>query len=216
MTSRVIEVTNHRDFRRLRRHSVDGSRQMVGVCRWLLGPAVVHPIHVQRLQPVGQVGTPDTNIERSAAEDILIERTWSEVERVASNSLLGALEFCGVVVKPSTLTGSSQSSIAAASIAALPNSSTAYENSTPGASTNRNASTRMPLVCWEAQITLYHTRPDPWGEAAPSGLQALDTPARVGSAVEINRDLQRSEVFRSQDDVLTAGETWKKAMIEKS
>ena len=31
----------------------------------------------------------------------------------------------------------------------------------------------------------------------------------------INGDLQRSEVFRSQDDVLTAGETWKQAMIEK-
>jgi hypothetical protein len=28
-------------------------------------------------------------------------------------------------------------------------------------------------------------------------------------------DLQRSEVFRSQDDVLTAGETWKAAMVEK-
>jgi len=33
--------------------------------------------------------------------------------------------------------------------------------------------------------------------------------------LEINGDLQRSEVFRSQDDVLTAGETWKAAMIEK-
>ena len=33
--------------------------------------------------------------------------------------------------------------------------------------------------------------------------------------LEINDDLQRSEVFRSQDDVLTAGETWKAAMIEK-
>jgi hypothetical protein len=32
---------------------------------------------------------------------------------------------------------------------------------------------------------------------------------------EINRDLQQSEVFRSQDEVLTAGETWKAAMIEK-
>lgn len=30
-----------------------------------------------------------------------------------------------------------------------------------------------------------------------------------------NGDLQRSEVFRSQDDVLTAGETWKQTMIEK-
>ena len=33
--------------------------------------------------------------------------------------------------------------------------------------------------------------------------------------LEINGDLQRSEVFRSQDDVLTAGETWKAAMTEK-
>jgi hypothetical protein len=33
--------------------------------------------------------------------------------------------------------------------------------------------------------------------------------------LEINGDLQRSEVCRSQDAVLTAGETWKKAMIEK-
>ena len=33
--------------------------------------------------------------------------------------------------------------------------------------------------------------------------------------LEINGDLQRSEVVRSQDDVLTAGETWKAAMIEK-
>ena len=33
--------------------------------------------------------------------------------------------------------------------------------------------------------------------------------------LEINGDLQRSEVFRSQDDVLTAGETWKAAMLEK-
>ena len=32
--------------------------------------------------------------------------------------------------------------------------------------------------------------------------------------VEINGDLQRSEVFRSHD-VLTAGETWSAAMIEK-
>ena len=40
---------------------------------------------------------------------------------------------------------------------------------------------------------------------------------RLGLEVrlEINGDLQRSEVFRSQDDVLTAGETWKTAMIEK-
>jgi hypothetical protein len=33
--------------------------------------------------------------------------------------------------------------------------------------------------------------------------------------LEINGDLQRSEVFRSQDEVLTAGETWNAAMIEK-
>src|SRR5687767_15284007 len=33
--------------------------------------------------------------------------------------------------------------------------------------------------------------------------------------LEINGDLQRSEVFRSQDEVLTAGETWKAGMIEK-
>jgi hypothetical protein len=33
--------------------------------------------------------------------------------------------------------------------------------------------------------------------------------------LEINGDLQRSEVFRSQDDVLNAGETWKAAMVEK-
>ena len=33
--------------------------------------------------------------------------------------------------------------------------------------------------------------------------------------LEINGDLQRSEVLRSQDDVLTAGETWKAAMLEK-
>ena len=33
--------------------------------------------------------------------------------------------------------------------------------------------------------------------------------------LEINGDLQRSEVFRSQDDVLTAGETWKAAMIKR-
>ena len=33
--------------------------------------------------------------------------------------------------------------------------------------------------------------------------------------LEINGDLQRSEVFRSQDDVLIAGETWKAAMVEK-
>ena len=33
--------------------------------------------------------------------------------------------------------------------------------------------------------------------------------------LEINGDLQRSEVFRSQDDVLTAGEMWKAAMVEK-
>ena len=32
---------------------------------------------------------------------------------------------------------------------------------------------------------------------------------------EINGDLQRSEVFRSRDDVVAAGETWKAAMIEK-
>ena len=30
-----------------------------------------------------------------------------------------------------------------------------------------------------------------------------------------NGDLQRSDVFRSQDDVLTAGETCKLAMLEK-
>ena len=34
--------------------------------------------------------------------------------------------------------------------------------------------------------------------------------------LEISGDLQRSEVFRSQDDVLTAGETWKAAMIDKA
>ena len=33
--------------------------------------------------------------------------------------------------------------------------------------------------------------------------------------LEINGELQRSEVFRSQDDVLTAGETWKAAIVEK-
>ena len=33
--------------------------------------------------------------------------------------------------------------------------------------------------------------------------------------LEINDDLHRSKVFRSQDDVLTAGEMWKAAMIEK-
>jgi hypothetical protein len=33
--------------------------------------------------------------------------------------------------------------------------------------------------------------------------------------LELNGDLQRSEVFRSQDDVLTACETWKAAMLEK-
>lgn len=39
---------------------------------------------------------------------------------------------------------------------------------------------------------------------------ASDFPVRT-----INGDLQRSEVFRSQDDVLTAGETWEAAMGEK-
>ena len=33
--------------------------------------------------------------------------------------------------------------------------------------------------------------------------------------LEINGDLQRSEVFRSQDAVLTAAETWLAAMVEK-
>jgi hypothetical protein len=33
--------------------------------------------------------------------------------------------------------------------------------------------------------------------------------------LEINDAPQRSEVFRSQDDVLTAGEAWKAAMVEK-
>jgi hypothetical protein len=33
--------------------------------------------------------------------------------------------------------------------------------------------------------------------------------------LEIHGDLQRSEVFRSQDDVLTAGEQWQRAMVEK-
>ena len=32
--------------------------------------------------------------------------------------------------------------------------------------------------------------------------------------LEINGDLQRSEVFRSEDDVLTAGEQWKAAMVD--
>jgi hypothetical protein len=31
--------------------------------------------------------------------------------------------------------------------------------------------------------------------------------------LEVNGDLQRSEVFRSQDAVLTAGEEWKAAMV---
>jgi hypothetical protein len=34
--------------------------------------------------------------------------------------------------------------------------------------------------------------------------------------LEINGDLQRSEVLRSQDDVLTASESWKAAILEKS
>jgi hypothetical protein len=33
--------------------------------------------------------------------------------------------------------------------------------------------------------------------------------------LEINGDLQRSEVFRDQDAVLTAGEQWKAAMVQK-
>lgn len=33
--------------------------------------------------------------------------------------------------------------------------------------------------------------------------------------LEIAGDLHRSEVCRSQDEVFTAGETWKAAMIEK-
>jgi hypothetical protein len=33
--------------------------------------------------------------------------------------------------------------------------------------------------------------------------------------LEIDGDLQRSEVLRAQGDVLTAGEQWKAAMIEK-
>jgi len=33
--------------------------------------------------------------------------------------------------------------------------------------------------------------------------------------LEINRDLRRSEVLRSQDAVVMAGETWKAAMLEK-
>ena len=33
--------------------------------------------------------------------------------------------------------------------------------------------------------------------------------------LEINDDLQGPQVFRSQDDVLTASETWKAAMVEK-
>ena len=35
------------------------------------------------------------------------------------------------------------------------------------------------------------------------------------AAWEINDDLQRSEVFRSQDEVLTAAETWKAAITAK-
>ena len=33
--------------------------------------------------------------------------------------------------------------------------------------------------------------------------------------LEVNGDLQRSEVFRSQDDVLTAGEHWRAGLIDK-
>jgi hypothetical protein len=33
--------------------------------------------------------------------------------------------------------------------------------------------------------------------------------------LEINGDLQRSEVFRFQDDVLTGAEAWKAALTEK-
>jgi len=54
------------------------------------------------------------------------------------------------------------------------------------------------------------------------GDKTLDATARLWThavgwevRLEINGDLQRSEVFRSQDDVLTAGETWKAAMVEK-
>jgi hypothetical protein len=44
---------------------------------------------------------------------------------------------------------------------------------------------------------------------------AVDASSRLGMRLEINGDLQRSEVLRSQDDVLTAGEAWKVAMIDK-
>ena len=33
--------------------------------------------------------------------------------------------------------------------------------------------------------------------------------------LEVNGDLQRSQVCRSQDEVLTTGEAWKAAMLEK-
>ena len=51
---------------------------------------------------------------------------------------------------------------------------------------------------------------------ARRGVQAVER-INLGWEVrlEINGDLQRSEVFRSQDDVLTAGEAWKAALLEK-
>jgi hypothetical protein len=33
--------------------------------------------------------------------------------------------------------------------------------------------------------------------------------------LEVNGDLQRSQVCRSQDEVLTTGEQWKAGMVEK-
>ena len=51
------------------------------------------------------------------------------------------------------------------------------------------------------------------GEKQLSGrLPTLDASSGMGGTLDVNGDLQRSEVFRSQDEVLTAGETWKAAM----
>ena len=50
---------------------------------------------------------------------------------------------------------------------------------------------------------------------AADSLAEAERVALAAALTMHNGDLQRSEVFRSQDAVLTAGEAWKAAMIDK-
>jgi hypothetical protein len=77
----------------------------------------------------------------------------------------------------------------------------------------------LQRLTWDGQPKelglLFHVHTDRGDKSLEAVCRLLSHQLGWELRLEVNGDLQRSEVCRSQDEVLATGEQWKTAMVEK-